>query len=208
MNRLCVIVAAGLAFSLAGCVLKPAPKAVASTPVAPKPVPAAPAPPAPPPEPLSIPQTHVDLPAPQPLSPEALAAAQLPEETVSPAPVNYRKNRGKPLPSAASARPEPPRTEPAARPEPVKPEPAAPAAPAPQIRPIVPPEEEQQYKQKADEIRRETLQRITNLHGPTLDRIQSFLRQSQEAEKHGEMRQAYEFADKALGLAKGMTGGK
>src|SRR2546425_893374 len=82
----------------------------------------------------------------------------------------------------------------------------APAPPqeAARIREIVPPEVQQQYKQKADEVRRETQQRIANVRGQNLDRIQTFLRQSLEAEKHGEMRQAYEFADKALVLAKGL----
>jgi len=210
-----LVLAVALVFLLGGCVLKRTPKTVAAAnTVTPKPMPAAPAPPPPSPEPLSIPQTNVTLPAPQPLTAEAQASAQLPEEAASPSPASSRKPRKPGGTSGATNRSEPPRTEAAkpeaAKPEAAKPEPAGPAAPAPapQIRALVSPEEEQQYKQRADETRRETAQRINHLRGQNLTEINNFLKQSQDAEKRGDMRAAYEFADKALTLVKVLTGGK
>ena len=208
-----VILAAALAFWLTGCVLKKTPNAVAATPVAPKPTPAPPAAPPPPPEPLSIHQTSVDLPAVQPISQEALNTTQLPEESVPPQTKNpYRGNRGggkNPTTATAPSRAEAPKPE-APKPEAAKPDSAAPVATSPQIRPIVPAEEQQQFKQRADEVRRETNQRIANVrgHNVELNKIQEFLSLSTDAEKRSDMRQAYEMAEKALVLAKDLTGGK
>jgi hypothetical protein len=74
----------------------------------------------------------------------------------------------------------------------------------------VPAEEQQQLKQKAEEVRRETQQRIAHVsgHSVELSTIQSMLKLSTDAETRGELRQAYELADRALVLAKELTGGK
>src|SRR5947209_9392765 len=78
-----------LAISLAGCVVRGAPKTAKAMPPAPKPVAALPAAP---PEPLSIPQTNVALPAPQPLDPEALVTLPPPPEP-APEPVAPQRQR-------------------------------------------------------------------------------------------------------------------
>src|SRR5262249_57701584 len=78
MKRVKLVVAAAMAFMLAGCVFRgKQPAKVAAVP--PTPAPTAPATPPPPPEPLSIRQTQAQLPEPQPISPEALATIQRPE---------------------------------------------------------------------------------------------------------------------------------
>src|ERR1035437_5854211 len=58
------ILAAALAMALAGCAARAKPQ-----------LPAAPAPPVPQAQPLSVPQTQVELPRPQPFNPDALATA-------------------------------------------------------------------------------------------------------------------------------------
>jgi hypothetical protein len=74
----------------------------------------------------------------------------------------------------------------------------------------VPAEEQQQLKQKADEVRREAQQRIAQVRGHSgeLSTIQSMLKLSTDAETRGDLRQAYELADRALLLSKELTGGK
>src|SRR5260370_42645828 len=79
------LLTAVLAVALAGWVIrgKPAKRAAVPAP----PTPAAPPAPAPPPAPLSIPQTHVALPAPQALDPAAFDVEPIPEPPpVVPAP--------------------------------------------------------------------------------------------------------------------------
>ena len=104
-----------LAVSLSGCTLRGKPLFKGKTPAAVKPV----APPPPvvaakpaPPEPLSIPQTNVRLPEPQPISPEALATTVAPEEPAAPPTSPAPKP-----PTRRTAAPNPPATQPAA-PEP------------------------------------------------------------------------------------------
>src|SRR5690349_950623 len=70
MRRAEVLLMIAIAASSAGCSFRK-PQTAKAAPAPPRPV--APATPAPPPEPLSIPQTNVYLPAPQPVTPEALA---------------------------------------------------------------------------------------------------------------------------------------
>ena len=69
MTRATVVLVAALAIPLAGCAWSGKPKAAVI------PAPPQPAAPAPAPEPLSIPQTRVDLPPPQPLDPAAVVTA-------------------------------------------------------------------------------------------------------------------------------------
>src|ERR1039458_753861 len=92
-------VAAGIV--LAGCSLRGKPAKTAIVPAAPKPV-VAPAPAAPPPA-LSIPQTRVELPKPQPVDPAALATEPRPPELPEPPPavVPARPKRTRPAPSHA-----------------------------------------------------------------------------------------------------------
>jgi hypothetical protein len=187
---------------LPSCVLKK-PQTVKAAPPAPAPT-ASPVP-APPPAPLSIPQTNVHLPPPQPVSAEAAASAQPPEEP--------------------AAQPEPPRTTRRTRqPGPPKPvESAAPAAPPaaapapaaappehPPIEEVTPAAEQKRFQDEAAARKREVHQlvdpidrrRLNHQQRVMFDRIQSFLKQSDDAESRGEMRQASELAQRALVLAR------
>jgi hypothetical protein len=179
---------------LPSCVLKK-PKTVKAAPPAPAPT-VSPAP-APPPAPLSVPQTDVHLPPPQPLTPEAIATAQPPEE-----------------PAATPAPPAPPR-----RKGPAAPKPEAPAAPPaaatappehPPIEEVTPAAEQKRFQDEADGRKREVRQlvdsldrrRLNHQQRGLLDRIQSFVKQSDDAENRGDMRQASELAQRALVLAR------
>src|SRR5947199_1255340 len=83
MRRAAAFLILAVAGSCGGCVVRK-PKTASVAPAAPKP--ATPATPAPPPEPLSIPQTNVYLPEPQPVTPEALATTIPPGEPAPPPP--------------------------------------------------------------------------------------------------------------------------
>jgi len=199
MMRVEAILAACLALSLTGCVLRgKQPVAKATTPppvVAP--------PPPPPPKPLSTPQTDVQLPAYQPLTPEAVASTFPPEEPPPPAPA--------PKPPSRGSRPQGTTT-----PKPVEVTPQGPPVPAiqeperPRIQDALDPEEVKRLQDEADGTRREIKQRIDAIQAHRLNRqqnilvkrIRTFVDQSDEAQRRGEVRQAAELAQRALVLAK------
>ena len=187
------VLLAGLALWLGGCAKHPKVVSAATT-QPPKPA----APPPAPPAPLSIRQTEVQLPPPQPLTPEALATTQ-PEETP---------------PAPAPPRPTPPKRTPApVRTETPVPPPAGPPVAEPERPPVqeaVPAAELKRLQEEAQARKREVQQIIAPLnHGRLsrqqrgiLDRVQTFLKQSDDAEQRGEMRQASELAQRALVLAR------
>ena len=187
---------------LAGCSLRGKPAKSAAPPAAPKPA-AAPAP-APPPPPLSIPQTRVELPKPQPVDPAALAVEPAPPELPEPPP------------AAAPARPR--RGYPAANPAVG----ASPAAPVPPPEPretfqeIVTPAEVKRLQDQAAARRREATQILDQLSHRQLNSseqkvaatIRDFVNLSDEAEKHSDPRQAVALAERAQILAKELQSGK
>jgi hypothetical protein len=190
---------------LAGCSLRGKPAKSVVVPAAPKPV-AATKPAAPPPV-LSIPQTRVELPKPQPLDPAALVteprAPELPE----------------PPPAVVPARPR--RTSPSAS-QPASPAAAAPAAstPPPETREtfqeIVSPAELKRLQDQALARRREATQILDQLRRRQLTSaeqgvgatIRNFLALSEEAEKHNDPRQANALAERAQILAKELQSGR
>ena len=191
---------------LAGCSLRGKPAKSAVVPAAPKPV-VAPAPAAPPPA-LSIPQTRVELPKPQPVDPSALITEPRPPELPEPPP------------AAAPARPR--RTSPAAS-QPASPAAAAPAAaatPPPETREtfqeIVSPAELKRLQDQALARRREANQildqmsrrQLTGAEQGVAATIRNFLALSEEAEKHNDTRQANALAERAQILAKELQSGK
>lgn len=201
-----------LSFGLAGCVLRG--KQAAKT-VPPPPPPAPKQEPPAPRAPLSIPQTQVQLPPPQPIDPEALAAAQEPGEPAAEPPVtvpartpaSVRRPSGPPAVST-------PRSEPAA---PATPPPATAAPPEnARIQEIVPPTEQKRLQELADARRRESRQLLEQAAGHRLTRhqagvvktIESFLKASEQAEAKGDTRQAADLADRALTLAKDLQSGR
>jgi len=196
-----LIATALLAMTMAGCVLRGKPKAA---------IPAAPSPAAateplvkPAVEPLSVPQTQVKLWPQQPLDPQALVVESPPQS---------------PPPAAAAAQPSAPATRrpPAAasapKPDPL---PVAPAEPArPSIEEVLPERSQLQEKVAASQKRirawleTTTAQRLTGQAKLTRDRIQSFLKASDEAERVGDLREAVQLAERAEILMRELQGGR
>lgn len=192
------------AILLAGCSLRGKPAKSVVVPAAPKPV-VAPAPALPPPA-LSIPQTRVELPKPQPVDPAALATEPRPPELPEPPP------------AAAPARPR--RTSPAAS-QPSSPAAAPAAAAAPPetretFQEIVSPAELKRLQDQALARRREANQildqlgrrQLTGAEQGVAATIRNFLALSEEAEKHNDPRQANSLAERAQILAKELQSGK
>jgi hypothetical protein len=141
----------------------------------------------------------VQLPPPQPVNPDALAVPA-PPQPAEPAPA--------PKPVRRSTTTAPPKQEPvtpAAQP--------AEASRAP-IQEIVPADERKRFQESADARKRETRQlleqskahRLTTEQKKMVTRIQSFVTQSDDAEKRGDMRQADALAERGLVLAKELAG--
>ena len=187
---------------LAGCSLRGKPAKLAVPPAAPNPV-VTPAP-TPPPPALSIPQTGVELPKPQPVDAAALAT-----ETAPPA------EPPEPPPAASPARPR--RANPAASQPAV---PAAAATPPPEPREtfqeIVSPAELKRLQDRALARRREANQildqlsrrQLTGAEQNVAATIRNFLALSEEADKHHDPRQADALAERAQILAKELQSGK
>src|ERR1019366_6501733 len=113
------LVTALLSILLAGCELRGKPAKSAVPPAAPKPA-VNPAPAPPPPPPLSIPQTRVELPKPQPVDPGALETETAPPEPPPAAAAPARSRRAPPAASQPATPPPPaaPRAPAAAGPPP------------------------------------------------------------------------------------------
>ncbi len=182
-----------------------APKIVAA---APRPAP----PPSPPPEPasdlpVSIPQTQVTLPAPQPIQAEALATI-LPDTPPPPEPATPAVRPTRPI----GPRPEPRQqtTAPAQVTPPEAPPPAT-VTPAPsrRLRPVESPAERQRLlqliasqQQKVQEVLTKARNRpLTDLEKGTVERIQAFLEQTQAALKDQDLQQADALSKRALLLS-------
>jgi hypothetical protein len=160
-------------------------------------------------EPLSIPQTQVRLPRPQPIDPEALAMPPVsaPSEPSAPRPSHRAARRPAPSPAtAAPAKPEPP-VETAEAP-PVSTEPAR-----PRIEPVLPAEQRRQLTEaissrlhEVDQIlSRIPVQKPTDAQKDSVERIRRFANLSHEALEKGDMQQAGALADRALVLAQGLV---
>jgi hypothetical protein len=160
-------------------------------------VPAAPAPtanPPAPPQPLSIPQTQVEIPPPQPVSPEALAAGQTPPEEPEPA--------APPRPVRHTA---PPPVAPHAETPPAAEEPAR--APIQEVLSIA--ERKQLQDSTAERIREIrrlvdlARRRRLNTHEiSVVTRVDALVKLSGDAEAKGDLREADALAQRALVLAK------
>jgi hypothetical protein len=158
---------------------------------------------APPSEPLSIPQTQVRLPRPQPIDPEALATPPiiLPEPP-TPRPTNRSGKRQNP----AATSPLPIKPEQA---EPVEPPPANAEALRPRVEPVLPPDERRQLiedvssrlKQVDQMLGRLNSRRLSEAEKNSVARIHSFEALSRQALERGEAQQASALADRALLLA-------
>jgi hypothetical protein len=206
MRRQQVIAAAVMALALCGCVLRKKQSARA-VPPPPKPASA----PTPAQRQLSVPQTQVVLPPPQPVAPEALETAPPPPATVNlPAPARTNRRAGTVV--GPQPRPEPP---PQQAPQPAA-TPASPEPERPAIGEIVPAEEQKRLQSAAQEDRRAIRQIVEQVLARGLSkqdrnrvtRVEQFVKLSDEAEAGGNMRQAYELARRGLILARELTLGR
>lgn len=192
---------------MAGCVLSGKPKPATVAPAPPKPTA-----PAAPPEPLSIPQTQVQLPAPQPVIPDALntvtpeePAPQTPAKPTPPAPRPQRNPAPQPKPPvAAAADTQPPPDQPVAA------EPAR--APTHEI---LDEKEQNRLREEAHGNRADAFRILRDARpnkggnqSQAMREINQFLKQSIEAENAGDMRLANQLAERAHILAKELQSGK
>jgi hypothetical protein len=201
MRRVEAILCAALTIPLAGCFLRA--KQPPAPPVVPAPMAAT--------RPLSEPQTKVELPRSQPVDPDALATSQPVTETPAAAPP-----AGSPSPpSKKSNRPPAPATATVPPPKPDTPPPPVEAA-RPPIQEIVAPGELQQLQRSAQEHKRQTrllidqaqTRRLTADERALVQRINQFMKLSDDEEKAADMRSADELAGRAHILAKGLLSGK
>ena len=186
----------GLMVALAGCTLGLGKRRA----VAPPPAPAAVQPPAPD-LPLSIPQTAVTLPNPQPVNTDAIPTLQAAQQSPAPG-----KTEAPPAPRAlrrSAAVPPKPDPEPEAE---TPPAPAPPEQPA--IRPILSGDEQKRIRNVIDARKKEIAEKMSHVKGrlsesnqSLVDRINSFLEQCDEAERRSDYSQADELSVHALVLA-------
>jgi hypothetical protein len=200
MRRVKVVLAAAMAISLAGCFLSGKPKTPPATPATPRPTPATP------PEPLSIPQTQVTLPPPQAVNPDALRTAP---------PVEQPAPREAAAPAVTPQRPSAPRNPPQVQAKPPE-TPAEPEPSRPPIQEILPAEEQRRLQHEAQDRRNQTgalveaaaRRGLSPRERRRVEDINQFVKQSEQAEKNGDMRSADLFAERALILARELQGGK
>jgi len=202
MRSQAAVLAAVLSLALAGCASHAKPLATAQ------------------PAPLSTPQTQVVLPPAQPLDPAALATET---SSADSAPVAMEPAAPAAAPPAGpAATPRVRRPAPAVAAQPVAPaaQPPAPPVEAPVERPamqaILPAQEQKKLKDSAEARKKEVRATLAKMTGRRLSaddqdlvkRIQFFLAQSDQAERHGDMSQADVFAQRAQDLARGWQSGK
>ena len=195
-----------LALALAACDMKltraktpPPPQPTAVTKAEPPPEPASS-------EPLSIPQTQVRLPRPQPIDPEALATP--PVSTPSePSAARAHRAPKRPVPAPptpAQTKPEPPPVETAEVP-PVATEPAR-----PRIEPVLPAEQRRRLTEDISSrlhevdliLNRISARKLTDAEKDSAEKISRFANLSHEALEKGDTQQASALADRALFLAR------
>jgi hypothetical protein len=199
MTRVQVVLVAVITIPLAGCVLSGKPKTVAATPAPPQK--AAPAPPS---EPLSVPQTQVQLPAAQQWDPKALEITTPPVEPAPPAPSKPAAPPPR-VPSRAANLPKTPDPPPVAEPE---------QPPRPPIQEMLSPDAEKQLRDSAHDHRAGARSLLSGAKIRTANQkrakteIDQFLKQSEDAENTGDMRLADQLAERAHILAKELQSGK
>ena len=202
-----VLLVGVMSLSLAGCVLSGKQKASVVTPTPPQPTA-----PAPPPEPLSIPQTTVDLPTPQPVEPDALNTVE-PTHPTTPAQSKQQPPKAQGRATGASSVPAPLAPLPKAPETPAAPEPTPEPARAP-LQELLPAEEQNRLRDSAHinqaEARKVVLTAVPKNSNQrrTKAEIEQFIKQSEQAEGAGDWRLANQFAERANLLAKELQSGK
>jgi hypothetical protein len=193
----------------AGCAAKAA-RTAPVAPSAPRPQPAASTPVAD--EPISIAQTNVFLPQPQPIQAEALATPP-PEAPPAPEPLNQT---AKPR-SPAAPRPEPRQQVGVQVVQGPAPPPVTPPPSRPRIRPVEPPPAERSRMLNEIGARQRTVQdllakakarNLSEAEKSAADRIQAFLEQTEAALKDQDLQQAEALSNRALLLCPELNLGK
>jgi hypothetical protein len=214
MKPLVFILGAPLTLLLAGCVLsgKEQKQKAAAVPPPPKPASATPAPSPAPQAPLSIPQTVADLPAPQPINPDALPTIKLPEEGAETPPAP------RPRPPRAGQVAGPPKAEPppVTAQTPPSPAPAEPQQERAPIQEILPPAESKRLQDSAQGKKRDIkkvldqidVRKLNSAQRDLVQRIKTLVQQSDDAEGKNEMRQAEALAGQAQVLMRELQGGR
>lgn len=165
-------------------------------------------------EPISIAQTNVVLPKPQPIQADALGAAP-PEVTRAPEPSNQT---AKPrIPAAPKAEPRPQTSVVTAPPQgPAPPPPANPAGSRRRIRPVESAAEHHRLlteigsrqKQVQDILAKAKTRQLSEQEKAAAERIQAFLDQTAEALKDQDLQQAEALSSRALLLCQELSPGK
>lgn len=207
MRAEAAIFAASLALALAGCSLRGNPNTAQAAP--PTPAPAAKPAPSLAPQTLSVPQTRVQLPAPQPLDPDALAAVDAePQPVEQPAAPSNTTRRAPGTRVVATPRAaDPPSPAPAtAEPEPRQP-----------VQEVMSPDQKKILQDAAEQRKRDAkalLDQATRGHSltaaekKTAQSIEQLLRSSEDSAAKGDMQTASELANKALILARDLQNGR
>ncbi len=214
MKPVTYILGVALALLLSGCLLsgKQTQKASA-TPPPPKPASSAPASAEPAPKtPLSIPQTVAELPAPQPISADALATTKPPEEAAESQPARTPPRRSGPVAGPPRAEPTPPAPAAAAPPPPVPEQPVE----RPPIQEILPAAEQKRLQESADGRKRDIkkvldqtdLRKLNPGQRDLVARIRTLVSQSDDAGMRNDWRQADALAGQALVLVRELQSGR
>jgi hypothetical protein len=203
-----VLLAAACAGTL-GCALKAARTTSQAASSAPKPQPAA-TPPAEE-EPISIAQTNVILPKPQPIQAEALASAPSETPRVPDPPLPTPKPR-----STTPARTEPRQSAVAAAPQGPQPPPANPVPTRRRIRPVENAADVRRLQSEIgarqhhvqDILAKARARQLSDAEKSAADRIQAFLEQTEAALKDQDLHQAEALSNRALLLCQELTSAK
>ncbi len=159
--------------------------------------------------PISVPQTQVTLPTPQPVQDEALASAKPDAPTTQPA-----------VPPVKPARPAQPKPEPrqsTAAPPPMPPQPApAPPASRRRIRPVESAAERRRLtaeiathqKHVQDILAKARSRQLSDAEKSAVERIQAFLEQTEAALKEQDLQQAAALSNRALLLSQDLNSEK
>jgi hypothetical protein len=207
MRRILKLIIGVMALLLSGCEMK-IPHAKPAAPPQPAAAKAEPPPEPASNDPLSIPQTQVRLPNPQPIDPDALAPPPVPPaETAQPHP-SRRPKRQAPQPASAS---------PPGKPETVE---SADAPPSTEERPPIGPvlSDDERRRQNEDissrlkdvdqMLGRLSTLRLSDAEKNSVERIRSFQKLARDAQEHGQIQQASALAERAVLLAQEVLRGR
>ena len=212
MKALLAIPLLAVLLALASCEIRGNAKATKTPPV---PTAAAVPPPAPPAPPISTPQTEIQLPEAQPVTPEALATIQVPPAEPKP-PEPPPEPTAKPTTRRPAPAPQPKQETPPAVAETPPPQPAAPAEEQPRLQPFY---SEEERRRILGEIEKRRVEIEGILHGinqrrlaaskrSVIGRIHSFIEVADDAARRGDLRSADSLSQRALILAQELAGGR